>query len=85
MSSEEQQGHLFWFNLGMDLGLVLSSCFLKNTQDPEVRKGYEKIEERVLKLKIKILKGNHEKEDMEEFDDEAECIIGDYVELVDKK
>ena len=76
------QGHLFWFNLGMDLGLVLSSCFFKNTRDPELKKQYEELEARIVELKFKILNKRLGETDVDELDDEAECIVGAYRKLV---
>ena len=67
------------------MGLVMASCFFKETQNPELKTSYEDIEAQVLKLKAKILKGNNKEEDVQEFDLDAERIVGKFKELVGKK
>jgi hypothetical protein len=74
--------HLFWFNLGMDLGLVLSMCLFKNTTDSEVKQQYKELEARIVDVKVKILDGRLGEKDVDKLDNEAECIIGAYRKLV---
>lgn len=85
MPAEKHERHLFWFNLGMDLGLVLSSCFFKDKKNVEDKNAYDEIEAQVQDLKAKIRDGRLGEEEVEEIEDEAETIVGACVKLLGKK
>ena len=79
-----EQQHLVWYNLGMDLGLLTASCFLKATENPELRARYGDIEADARNLKDKILQGGDTEADVKAFEQDLENIVEKYKELVGK-